>query len=68
MNDLDYVFRRDRARLGLGPVEVTITKGPRPSPQIELKGLGVDLLLPIDDDTLNIMLSIFLGKYLPLLR
>ena len=62
---LNLPHSNNRSQLTISPIEMNIRKAPDPSPQLELKGFGLELIVPIDDDTLCHALALYLGFYLP---
>lgn len=57
-------FRADRCVFSISPIEVNINKVTSPS-QVDIRGMGMELLIPMDDDTLCLAMSLLLGKYFP---
>jgi hypothetical protein len=58
-------FRTDRCVFSISPIEVNICKVASPS-RIDIRGMGIEMLIPMDDDTLCLALSLLLGKYFPI--
>ena len=61
----DFTFRKDRSKFVITPLEFSVCKTTEPAPHVEMKGLGMEISVPMDDETLVVALALLFGKFFP---